>query len=320
MEKTLYIFDFDDTLITSEARVVVNHEDGSHSFLNGMEFANYERRQGDEFDFSDFEIYPPQGKVILPIFKRLQFVINNEGLDNVAVVSARLDPVPIRQFLIKHGMPKELTIAAVGSIDQDSKGKFVHELLKKGNQNHVHVFEDNFKNIESIKKTCKRLGIGCTHTLIVTKDKGEDYSVGVLRDYIKEMIRSIKYKTAGIVVVKKHGKEYKVLGLRLGNSFDLPKGRIEPGEDTFTAALRETQEEAGITQLNFSWGNQPISHMPSTLYLAETSQEPNILPNPVTGQLEHDEAVWLDWGEILENVYPYFKPALIQAKEILKSN
>ena len=35
-----------------------------------------------------------------------------------------------------------------------------------------------------------------------------------------------------------------------GNSWSLPKGHIEPGEDALTAAKREIKEESGITSLN----------------------------------------------------------------------
>ena len=169
MGKTLYIFDFDDTLITSDARVMVNHEDRSCSFLSGVEFAVYEPQSGDEFDFTDFDIYPPAGKIIKPIFKRLQSIIQNDGLRNVAIVSARLAKIPIQQFLSNHGIPKNITIAAVGSMEKDAKGNFVKTLLHDGRHDHVHVFEDNAKNIKSIQKTCKMLNIKCTHTLIVPR-------------------------------------------------------------------------------------------------------------------------------------------------------
>ena len=47
-------------------------------------------------------------------------------------------------------------------------------------------------------------------------------------------------------------KEGKVLVVsQHGNSWSLPKGRIDAGEDALTAAKREIYEEAGISQLNF---------------------------------------------------------------------
>ena len=36
-----------------------------------------------------------------------------------------------------------------------------------------------------------------------------------------------------------------------GNSWSLPKGHIDPGEDAFTAAKREIYEEAGVVELHY---------------------------------------------------------------------
>jgi 8-oxo-dGTP pyrophosphatase MutT (NUDIX family) len=60
---------------------------------------------------------------------------------------------------------------------------------------------------------------------------------------------SNKTQSAGGVVVSKKGKIL-VVNQR-GNSWSLPKGHIEEGEDAQTAAIREIEEEAGILRLNF---------------------------------------------------------------------
>lgn len=53
--------------------------------------------------------------------------------------------------------------------------------------------------------------------------------------------------TAGGVVLNAKG-EVLVVNQR-GNSWSLPKGHIDPGEDDLTAAKREIAEESGITEL-----------------------------------------------------------------------
>lgn len=55
--------------------------------------------------------------------------------------------------------------------------------------------------------------------------------------------------SAGGVVVGPHGKVLVVN--QNGDSWSLPKGHIDPGEDARTAAEREIAEESGITQLTF---------------------------------------------------------------------
>ena len=168
MGKTLYIFDFDDTLVRSDAQVEVLHRSGDTSLFNSAEFAKYVPQRGDEFDFSEFEIFPVGGELILSVFKRLQSVLKNEGLSSVIILSARENPVPIHEFLTAHGIPKNITIGTVGSANPDAKGQFVKKKLKGGMFEHVHVFEDNAKNLVSIKKACDKAGVGYSHTLVVS--------------------------------------------------------------------------------------------------------------------------------------------------------
>ena len=86
---------------------------------------------------------------------------------------------------------------------------------------------------------------------------------------------------AGIVVFKIIDDEYHLLVLHgLDGRLDIPKGVCDPGEDTFTAALRETEEEAGLTDLHF-----PLDHINERfdslyVYVAITEQEVTIVPNP----------------------------------------
>src|SRR5205085_1740150 len=55
-------------------------------------------------------------------------------------------------------------------------------------------------------------------------------------------------KSAGGVVVNAEGKILVVN--QKGLSWSLPKGHIEEGEDELTAAIREIEEESGITDLH----------------------------------------------------------------------
>lgn len=55
--------------------------------------------------------------------------------------------------------------------------------------------------------------------------------------------------TAGGVVLNAKG-EVLVVNQR-GNSWSLPKGHVDPGEDDIVAARREIAEESGITELDY---------------------------------------------------------------------
>jgi len=56
-------------------------------------------------------------------------------------------------------------------------------------------------------------------------------------------------KTAGGIVLNRGG-EVLVVNQR-GNSWSLPKGHLDEGEDDLQAAQREIQEESGISRLEF---------------------------------------------------------------------
>lgn len=56
-------------------------------------------------------------------------------------------------------------------------------------------------------------------------------------------------ESAGGVVLNKKGEVLVVN--QNGNSWSLPKGHLEPGEDALTAAKREIAEESGISELVF---------------------------------------------------------------------
>ena len=50
----LSIFDFDDTLVTSDSWVYVKRPDGTEMQLDAAEFAVYTPKKGETFDFRDF--------------------------------------------------------------------------------------------------------------------------------------------------------------------------------------------------------------------------------------------------------------------------
>lgn len=151
---TLFIFDFDDTLIDSEAEIRVTHADGSMSTLSSDEYAKYVEVDGDEFDFTDFDSYPHQAKIIEPVFIELNSAITTSGSSNVVILTARSNPKPVELFL-KNNNITGIEIAAVGSSDPMSKARFVLDKVKLDLYDEIVLFEDNVKNIRTIRKVLK---------------------------------------------------------------------------------------------------------------------------------------------------------------------
>ena len=323
MAKVLSIFDFDDTLITSSARVRVIHRDKTEKFLSSEEYANYDPMPGDEFDYSEFDAYPPGAEPIDSTFGALNDAIAAHGSENIVILTARAADKPVRMYLQDQGIAG-IDIQAIGDSAPQAKAKYVMERLKTGDYDLVHVYEDNARNIRAIKRVVDDSGIKFQSTLVSESRKRLRDAI---RNILRERIMSIEVTKkkipdgAGIVVVKKINEEWKVLGLRLYGKYDIPKGGIEDGEDAFSTAIRETAEEASITELNFRWGKEPIiisGKADITVYLAETTQDPQIVKNPHTNIYEHHAAGWCEWDFLEQNVYGFLKPAVVWARNVIE--
>tara|TARA_R110001583_G_scaffold27302_11_gene97801 strand:- start:7012 stop:7455 length:444 start_codon:yes stop_codon:yes gene_type:complete len=144
---------------------------------------------------------------------------------------------------------------------------------------------------------------------------------------LREIIRLIlekdeKIKSSGIVVVKDYGDEYKVLCLkRSDGSYDLTKGQSEEGESLFDTAVRETEEESGISDLRFEWGSdRSITYGKGKMFIASTLSEPFIPVNPETQIKEHESAEFLSFDEAEKVVDDYLKNAIRWARNIINKN
>ena len=137
-----------------------------------------------------------------------------------------------------------------------------------------------------------------------------------IRSFIREVLIEEKSlsRSCGIVVVKKFGEEWKPLALVIGRKFDIPKGKMEKGENSLETAIRETEEESGISQLNFLWGKESFNFSNLTVYVASTLQEPIIRPNPKTGRREHDFSKWMDWDDMIHRSSPKISNSLRWAR------
>jgi beta-phosphoglucomutase-like phosphatase (HAD superfamily) len=156
--RTLCIFDFDDTLITSNAKVRIIKQSGHTKKLSTAQYAKYAPQEGDVFDFVEFDRYPKQLEIIKPVFAELQASITIYGHDNVVILTARSNPLPVKMFLHQHNIPN-IEVKAVGSSDPMMKARYILDRLKSAKFDQVIVFEDNVKNIRTIQKVVSKTGI-----------------------------------------------------------------------------------------------------------------------------------------------------------------
>lgn len=117
-------------------------------------------------------------------------------------------------------------------------------------------------------------------------------------------------EAAGGIVRNKDGK--RLLIYRFGR-WDLPKGKIEKGENYLQAALREVREETGIAD------PEPVQELPSTFHMYDHKGKSVLKRNywfamqcntdePLVPQQEEGitEAVWIETGQmdkVFNNTY-----------------
>jgi len=117
--------------------------------------------------------------------------------------------------------------------------------------------------------------------------------------------------------------EWRCLVLRAYRNWDFPKGLPEPGEELLQAALRETTEETGLTDLELPWGEDYRETEPyskgkvARLYLALSSLGDVSLPVSVElGRPEHHEFRWVSFADAQALLPQRFWPILQWARDV----
>ena len=133
-------------------------------------------------------------------------------------------------------------------------------------------------------------------------------------------------RAAGAVVFRRSERGIRLLVLRAYKNWDFPKGLIEPGEDALAAARREVQEETGLAELAFPFGDEFKETLPysgnkvARYYLAQTDAEKIELPvSPELGRPEHHEYRWISFDEAEDLLPPRLAVVLEWAKKTITS-
>jgi hypothetical protein len=152
-DKKLRIFDFDDTLVKTKSFIFVTHRNGKKSKLSPGEYAVYTPKQGDTFDFSDFNnVNEPEQ--IMGYTKLLKRFVGSEGERRVTILTARSAYAPIKQYLKDIGMGS-IYVVALGDSDPEKKAKYIEDQIKKGYDD-VFFIDDSAKNIAAVQKLEKK--------------------------------------------------------------------------------------------------------------------------------------------------------------------
>jgi len=151
-DKKLRVFDFDDTLVKTKSNIYVKNKDGKESKLTPGEYAVYEPKDGDNFDFSDFESVkrPQEIKGVTRLLKNILRV----GGSDVVILTARSAYKPVKDYLKDVGIDN-IFVVALADADPQKKANWIEDKIKSGVDD-VFFIDDSHKNVAAVKALAKK--------------------------------------------------------------------------------------------------------------------------------------------------------------------
>jgi co-chaperonin GroES (HSP10) len=146
--KKLFIIDFDDTLAKVKATIYARN--GAKEFtLTPAEFAVYDTKPGDVFNFREFNTIIKTAAPIKPNIDLLAKAASNYGT-KTTILTARQLAYPVKRYLKKtHNL--DVYVVALGDGNPQRKADYIEKEIKKG-YNDITFIDDSAKNIQAVEK------------------------------------------------------------------------------------------------------------------------------------------------------------------------
>ncbi len=148
----LAVFDFDDTLVTSDSNVIVTHANGAVEEMTPSQYAIYIPQKGDKFDYSQFDnVMGAKPTAIFSVFREM---IHDCGVDSVAILTARGSnaQLAIAEFFNEQLGIHLKDIVTVGSSDPNAKALQIRKFANLYKPSVIHFYDDASSNIAAVDK------------------------------------------------------------------------------------------------------------------------------------------------------------------------
>ena len=148
----LRVFDFDDTLVQTNSHIYITDKNGKKSKLTPGEYAVYEPKKGDKFDFSDFDKVnqPQEIKGVTRLLKNIVRV----GGSEIVILTARGAYMPIKRYLADIGLTG-IYVVALADANPQKKADWIEDKIKSGITD-VFFIDDSHKNISAVQSLSKK--------------------------------------------------------------------------------------------------------------------------------------------------------------------
>jgi major membrane immunogen (membrane-anchored lipoprotein) len=159
-KNTLNIFDVDETLFHTKAKILVKKGGKVVRSLDNVQFNKYKLKSGEEFDFAQFRSAELFNKTSTPVTKMVdlakRLVRKQSALDQSIIVTARADFDDKKLFLKTfrdHGIDIDnIYVERGGNLGGDAphvnKQIIFNNYLKTGRFEKVNLFDDSAKNLD----------------------------------------------------------------------------------------------------------------------------------------------------------------------------
>lgn len=146
--KKLRIFDFDDTLAKVKANIIVKNG-GKEFTLTPAEFAVYDPKKGDVFNFKEFNSIIKNAVAIKPNIALLKKAASSPTT-KTTILTARLLGYPVKRYL-KSMFGLEVYVIALGDANPQKKADYIEKEIKRG-YNDIVFIDDSIKNVNAVSK------------------------------------------------------------------------------------------------------------------------------------------------------------------------
>jgi hypothetical protein len=215
--KKLRVFDFDDTLFHTTAKVLLKQGPGKFTYLTPAEYAVYEPKPSDEFDFSQFDqIINPS--LIKPVAKRFYKIINAGLKDRLTVILTARGPQANKHIkeIINKIFRVDLPVITLGTGSPQAKADWIVDKINNEGYNDIFFIDDSPKNGVAVYKSIKDLPVKYKVVDLSTPKKYEGNNLDVDRVGLSEDVKNIVDK-------ERLKKAYKFFV----NELSLPSGKIK---------------------------------------------------------------------------------------------
>lgn len=152
----LFVFDFDDTLVSSESIVTINHNTGETTRIGSAAFAHYKSSVGDEIDFTDFnDVTNP--RLIKKGIDKLRSAVHDKN-NRVVILTARSNncKTAVGKFLKEIGI-SGVDVFGLGSSDPMDKARWISANVTNDTKE-VYFMDDSRANTKAVSTLGGKIG------------------------------------------------------------------------------------------------------------------------------------------------------------------